>query len=485
MTLRPSLNLLLDQFGWGRVLVVGDVIADEWLSGSCAHIAREAPVPTVAVRYREVVPGGAGNTAVNVAALGGRARLLTTVGTDLVGEAVTHQLERRGVEVSALEVSGRATVAKRRITVGHQVVARFDEGDTHPVGSAQDEELAERLGVLGCDADAVVVADYGLGTLAGPAVRAAVAALPCPVLIDAHDVRTWRDAGPVVVTPNWQETSEILQVDPAVSGARRLELLESRAAHLRSATGSAYIVATLDGDGAALVDASGVRHIPTRRVDDPHSAGAGDTLAAALALGLAVGAGMADAVEVAVAAASVVVQRPGTAACSVQDLRAAPDGALLTPERLVEVCHEHRAAGRTLAVTNGCFDVLHAGHLALLQAAAAEADVLVVALNSDAGVRAIKGPGRPVNGVEDRAALLAAMGFVDHVVAFDGSSPLALLEALRPDVYVKGADHDVPALPEARATAALGGRICVVPLLPDRSTSNVIEACAHAQRSSA
>jgi len=483
MTARPAIDRLLDQFPWGRVLVVGDVVADEWLTGACGKVAREAPVPNVSIRYREVVPGGGGNTAVNVTSLGGRCVVVSALGDDAVGEAVAEQLRRRGVQEESVVVRGRHTIAKRRIVVGPQVVARFDEGDVKGLDPAADAELATKISQYAQQADVVVVADYGLGSLEGPQVQDALAGLSRPVLVDAHDVRRWARVRPEVVTPNWEETAGILRLDPGLTGPLRIEQVQAGADLLREATGSTYVVATLDGDGALLVAPDAVRHVPTRRVDAPHSAGAGDTLTAALALGLAVGADLTDALELAVAAATVVVQRPGTATCSPQDLRSVPGSPLLTAEELIRICHEHRAAGRRIAVTNGCFDVLHAGHVSLLQSAAAEADVLVVALNDDAGVRAIKGPGRPVNGVADRAAVLAAMGFVDHLTAYDGAAPLSLIDGIRPDVYVKGADHDVLALPEARATTALGGRVSVVPLLPDRSTSGVIEACARARSS--
>ncbi len=483
MTARPAIDRLLDQFPWGRVLVVGDVVADEWLTGACGKVAREAPVPNVSIRYREVVPGGGGNTAVNVTSLGGRCVLMSALGDDAVGEAVAEQLRRRGVQEESVVVCGRHTIAKRRIVVGPQVVARFDEGDVKGLDPEADAELAGKISQYAQQADVVVVADYGLGSLEGPQVQDALAGLSRPVLVDAHDVRRWARVRPEVVTPNWEETAGILRLDPGLTGPLRIEQVRAGADLLREATGSTYVVATLDGDGALLVAPDAVRHVPTRRVDAPHSAGAGDALTAALALGLAVGADLTDALELAVAAATVVVQRPGTATCSPQDLRSVPGSPLLTAEELIRICHEHRAAGRRIAVTNGCFDVLHAGHVSLLQSAAAEADVLVVALNDDAGVRAIKGPGRPVNGVADRAAVLAAMGFVDHLTAYDGAAPLSLIDGIRPDVYVKGADHDVLALPEARATTALGGRVSVVPLLPDRSTSGVIEACARARSS--
>ncbi len=480
MTLRDELISIVQRFAWGRVLVLGDLLLDEWLIGASHSVAREAPVPTVAVTYREAVPGGAGNTAVNAAALGARTRMLSAVGSDDVAKLVATQLDRRGVEALLIPVPGRITMAKRRVVVGRQVVARFDEGETGPVPDSVDSELAGRLEALLDTTDAIVLADYGLGVCAGPALREVVggAASHKPLLVDAHRVRQWQDCQPTVVTPNWSEARELLDLGNELSGPARIERLCDGRERLLEMTGSSNVVVTLDGDGAVLLSHEGAHHVPTRRIDEPHSAGAGDTLSAAMAVSLAVGAPMGDALEIAVCAATVVVQRPGTASCSREDLVAGADGPLLTTEALLQVCREHRAAGRRIALTNGCFDVLHAGHVACLRAAAAQADVVVVALNSDAGVRAIKGAGRPVNRVADRAAVLAALGTVDHVVAFDGHTPLALVEAIRPDVYVKGADHDVLSLPEARAVARLGGRVHPVQLLPDRSTSGVIAACA-------
>ena len=480
---RWQLQRLVPSLAWGRVLVVGDVLLDEWLQGSCARIAREAPVPTVTIGYRDAAPGGGGNTAVNVASLGGQARLICTVGDDVVADELVGHLRRRGVDPSLVRVPGRRTVAKRRVVVDGHVLARFDEGDTGPTPEAIDIEVAERVRALAQSSDAVVVADYGLGTLGGAAVKEALAHVGTriPLVVDAHDVCAWSGVNPGVVTPNWSETADILGLDPRMTGQARIERIWGHRQRLMAATGSRQVIATLDGDGALIVDAEGVRHIPTRRVVDEHSAGAGDTFAAALALSLAVGAPMAQAAHLAVSAATVVVQRPGTATCSAADLVAGPDTALLTTEQLAGLCREHRHAGRTIAFTNGCFDVLHAGHVASLRAAAEQADVVVVARDSDAGVRAVKGPGRPVNRLADRAAVLAALDTVDHVVSFDRPAPVSLIEMIRPDVYVKGEDHDISTLPEAQAVTRFGGRLHRVPLLPDRSTSSVIAACAAAQ----
>lgn len=479
----PEVTRLVGQFPRARVLVVGDVVLDEWIEGTCSTVSREAPVPAVDVGRRENLPGAAANTAVNVASLGGQVRLLSVVGDDEPGRRLLHELHRAGVDASACVVApARATRTKSRLVAGRQVVARFDEGQTWPVDAGTDGLLAERLDELATDVDIVVIADYAGGATTGRALHAAAAgvARARPLLVDAHDLAGWRHVHPSVVTPNWVEVGRVLggwAGDSAPTG--RVEAVLAAGQRLLGRTGAESAVVTLDADGAVVLSRSAPpRHVPTRPVPDPHTAGAGDTLAAALALGLAVGADLARAAEVAVAAGTIVVQRPRTASCTAGDLTDRGVVALMTEQQLLARCAEHRRAGRRIAFTNGCFDVLHAGHLACLEAAAQHGDVVVVGLNDDEGVRTVKGDGRPLNRLADRAAILAALGPVDHIVAFGESAPLSLIEALRPDVYVKGADHDVRSLAEAQLVRQLGGSVVVVPLVPDRSTQGLIAACA-------
>jgi rfaE bifunctional protein nucleotidyltransferase chain/domain len=299
-------------------------------------------------------------------------------------------------------------------------------------------------------------------------------------VLDARDVGRWRAERVDVVTPNWPETVRLLDRPDLrdVEGRERVPVVRSLAARLRRAAGARVLVVTLDSDGAVVIDDRGPRHVPVPRVERAHPAGAGDAFASALALGLAAGAGIDTAVDLAVAAAGVVVRRAGTAVCSAADLRARLGSPLVSADEAAALVARARAAGASVAFTNGCFDLLHPGHVQVLRTAAELADVVVVGLNDDEGVRRIKGRGRPVTTLDDRAAVLAALGHVDHVVAFAGDAPLALVRMLRPDVFVKGADHDVEGLPEARLVRTFGGRVHVVPYLPDRSTTGVIAACS-------
>jgi rfaE bifunctional protein kinase chain/domain/rfaE bifunctional protein nucleotidyltransferase chain/domain len=480
----PDAVAAIEAFAGLHAVVLGDLVADEWITGECREVSRDGPVPTVVVRERSLQAGAAGNSAANVAALGAGVGVVGAVGEDAAGSALRDVLASVGAEVrGVLRRSDATTVVKRRLVADQQVMARFDEGGGPSPGDEDDRALARNLLAAASDADVLVVADYGLGTTDGPAVRAAVRAVRArglPVVLDARDVASWAGVGVCAVTPNWTETRPLLDgATGTVPAVDRVRLVTAQSPRLLAATGADVVVATLDVDGAVvLAPGEPPRHVPVPRVENPHPAGAGDAFAAALALARATGAGWEAAVDLACAAAGVVVRRPGTAVCTAADLRAQVGSPLVAPEELVAALTRARAEGRRVAFTNGCFDLLHPGHVRVLQTAARLADVVVVALDSDAGVRRVKGPGRPVNGLADRAAVLAALGPVDHVVAFDDDAPLALLRAVRPDVYVKGADHDVAALPEARLVQLLGGTVHTVPYLPDRSTSGVIAACS-------
>ena len=475
---------LVARFRQVRALVVGDVVLDEWIEGRAEAVAREAPVPTVDVATRRAAAGAAANVAANVAALGGRVRLATVTGEDWAGEALDQLLAGLDVDTSPSTVSAeRRTRRKCRVVADGQVVARFDEGDRGELPPDLDAQLARAVSGLLSECDLLIVSDYGDGVLGGPRTRRVVAdaARRGLVLVDAHELAAWTRVGCQVVTPNWAELCRLMGWRLGETPqADRAERVMAGAGPILQRTGSGAAVVTLDRDGAVLLRADQpARHVAAAPVDDPHSAGAGDTVAACLGLALAAGADLDSAVRLAMAAAGISVSRPGTVACRAEDLipPAEPAGGLTSRPDLVAALRTHRAQGHRIVFTTGCFDILHAGHAALLARAAQLGDVLVVALNDDAGVRRLKGPGRPVNLLADRARLLAGMEWVDHVVAFSTEQPLDLINAVRPDVFVKGTDHDVERLAEARLTRALGGEVVAVPVLPEHSTAGVISAC--------
>jgi D-beta-D-heptose 7-phosphate kinase/D-beta-D-heptose 1-phosphate adenosyltransferase len=474
---------LIDRFAGLSVLVVGEAMLDVYLQGRSQRLCREAPVPIVAVEGRWDAPGGAANTAINARVLGAGVTLLSVVGADDEGRRLRAALEARGVRTEHVLVDpGRRTLTKQRVLAGPHLLVRVDDGSTEPLAVWRQDELAARLGRLVARHHAVVVSDYGYGICAGrlmAALAAAQARTPRVVVADSKTLPAYRGVGVTAVKPNGDEALALVGAGPVPAGPLRLELVAREGERLLDLTGARIAAVTLDADGALFFERG---RPPYRTYAEPadhgRAVGAGDTFGAALALALAAGGDVPAAAEVASAAAAVVVGKQGTAVCSAAELRArlalgdkfCPDTATLLA-RLAA----HREHGRRIVFTNGCFDILHRGHVTCLNAAKALGDVLVVALNTDAGVRRRKGPERPINPLEDRVQVLAALSSVDHIVAFDDDTPAALLQQVRPDVLVKGGDYTRDRLPEAAVVEALGGQVVILPWVEDRSTSGVIE----------
>lgn len=471
-----------------RVTVLGDAILDGWLSGRSNRLCPEAPVPVVEVIETSHVPGGAANTAVNLAALGAQVQFVSTVGADDAGATLTTGLDANGVDTKYVVVApGRATITKRRIVVGDQLMLRVDEGSGGPLDGVAADRLADaaRAAIVGCDA--LVVCDYGTGMLGGEIVALLQQLRDgVPLLtVDAHQLANWRGLRPDIVTPNAAEAAAVLGM--TLDAQDRIGALEGGRAALHDATGATVIAVTFDRDGSVLfADGEPAHRTWARPASDNHCAGAGDTFTSALTVAVGAGLPLTTAVELAQAAADVATGRPGTAACASAELAqrvGAHHGSAVDAARLARLVAEHRAAGRRIAFTNGCFDVLHRGHVAYLNQARLLGDVLVVAVNGDASVRRLKGDSRPVNTAADRAAMLAALSCVDHVVVFDEDTPVELLRSLRPDVYVKGGDYTPQMLPEAPVVESYGGCVRIVDYVSDHSTTSVIErirgAAAH------
>ncbi len=463
------------------IAVLGDAILDGWLTGSSHRLCPEAPVPVVQVDFTEHTAGGAANTALNLAALGATVRLVSVVGADLAGETLLGILRGHGVDTGSVVVDPeRTTIAKRRVVVADQIMLRVDEGHRCPLGTTVRERLVDAALAAVADADAVLVCDYDTGVL-DPVLAQRLAEVrdTFPLLVvDAHDIGRWRELRPDVVTPNAAEAAAVLGVS-LFGGGDRLAQLEPRRAALHTATGATTVALTLDREGAVVYSTGQPAHRTwARPAPDNHAAGAGDSFAAALTLGLAGGLPVSVAAELAQCAADVVTARPGTVTCGTADLIGrlqAHHGSTVSAERLLHLVAEHRRAGRRIVFTNGCFDVLHRGHVAYLNEARRLGDVLVVAVNSDDSVRRLKGPQRPVNPAADRAAVLAALSCVDHVAVFGEDTPIHLLERVRPEVYVKGGDYTPQMLPEADTVLGYGGSVRILDYVDGQSTTAIIE----------
>ncbi|MBF6599134.1 MAG: D-glycero-beta-D-manno-heptose 1-phosphate adenylyltransferase [Dehalococcoidia bacterium] len=473
----------LDRLRGVRALVIGEAILDCYLTGSAGRICREAPVPIVDVAARTDAAGGAANTALNLAALGAGVALVSVVGDDPEGRLVRGALAAAGVETEhVIRGSARRTLAKHRVIAGSQLLVRFDQGTTSALEADTERALVGRVRSAAADADVIVVSDYGYGILT-PAVIHELAALRQlrrrVLVVDAHDLPSYRALRPTAVKPNYDEAVRLLGVRRLDGADARAEQMASQGERLLELTGAGCAAITLDADGAVLCerDAPPYRTYarPTRH---SRAAGAGDTFVATLAGALAVGASSTTAAELASAAAAVVVGKDGTSTCMASELRAyltADDKAVSDLGAFARRVAFHREQGRRIVFTNGCFDILHRGHITYLNRAKALGDLLIVGINSDASVARLKGASRPINALDDRVQVLAALSCVDHIVPFDGDTPEQLIRALRPHVFVKGGDYTRETLPEAPLVEALGGVVQLLPYLEERSTSHIIE----------
>jgi D-beta-D-heptose 7-phosphate kinase/D-beta-D-heptose 1-phosphate adenosyltransferase len=471
----PLLAALARGFRGRRCLVVGDVMLDVFERGRAANLAPDAPAPVVTDVHASSSPGGAANVAANLAALGAETTLLSVAGDDAPGAELVEGLASIGVRTeNVIRLPDRATVVKKRLVADGAILARVDSGDTTPFKRDAREDFAKRAATLAKDAAVVVLSDYCGGILTQEVADALCTVRhECVVLDSKNPLRLrWRNLA--AATPNHLEAQGALglpvEVDPS-----RLDI-DMIGEALRSKIGARTVAVTLAEAGVAIADDTGVARLEGHRVANPDVNGAGDTFLAAFALALGGGASPHAAARLGVEAATLTVARPGTVSVGLRELmqRLPVDGDKETGRELEEDLAQVRHSGGKIVFTNGCFDLLHRGHLFLLQEARKLGDLLVVGVNSDASTRRTKGPGHPVIPEEDRIELLEALPCVDHVVVFDEDTPEALIRRIKPDLHVKGGDHADDHLVEEPVVTELGGEIIVLPLLPGRSTSNTI-----------
>jgi rfaE bifunctional protein nucleotidyltransferase chain/domain/rfaE bifunctional protein kinase chain/domain len=464
--------------GGRRVVVVGDALLDRDVEGRAERLSPDAPVPVLDEHTRHSRPGGAALVAALVAGDGDPVTLVAPIGRDRAGEELLDLLAASGVDVEPLSHPG-ATPEKIRLLADGRPLLRLDRGGQ----PGPEADLPERARTALEGASVVIVADYGRGTAAAAAVRTALASRQRPTLWDPHVRGPAPIPGATLVTPNAGELRATLgqqgggATGPVGAGTWGLAAVTAATATVRRAWRVDAVATTLGRDGAVLVDGEGPPLVvPAEPATGGDPCGAGDRFVASVASALGHGALVSEAVTEAVGAASRFVGAGGARALRPASLPGPTVAAAVDPAVDAEdLARSVRAAGGTVVVAGGCFDLLHAGHLALLESARRLGDCLIVALNSDASVRRLKGAGRPVVPAPDRAALLGALRCVDAVAVFEEDSPVALLDRLRPHVFAKGADYSAQALPEGRVVAAWGGQAVVLPYRSGRSTTRLLE----------
>jgi D-beta-D-heptose 7-phosphate kinase/D-beta-D-heptose 1-phosphate adenosyltransferase len=480
MSPEASMSALLalpDRFADLNIWVIGDLMIDEYVTGTVERISPEAPVPVVRAQGSETRLGGAANVARQIAILGAHVSVAGVCGEDAAGQQLRELCTSAGIDTRAvLELPGRNTTRKLRVMSHSQQLLRLDWEDISPCAAEVGSRLLAQLRA-GTAPDAIILSDYAKGVLT-PETMAAVLRErgSIPLVVDPKHRDFARYRGATTVTPNLHELE--------AAAGRSLDVedtagISAAARALIASAGLESMVVTLGSRGMLVVPADGVEvAVPANRHEVYDVTGAGDTAIAVLALALAAHAPLAQAAQLANAAAGVSVSQVGAVAVSAASIRdalaARPDGKQLSRHELAARAATWRTDGKRIVFSNGCFDLLHAGHLALLSHAAQLGDVLVLAINSDASVRRLKGPERPLVPQAERAALLAALTFVDAVTIFEEDTPLAVLEAVKPHVLVKGGDYQASEVVGRELVEAAGGRVVIVPLTPDKSTSSLV-----------
>jgi D-beta-D-heptose 7-phosphate kinase/D-beta-D-heptose 1-phosphate adenosyltransferase len=471
-------------FEASTVLCVGDVMLDRYVHGDIARISPEAPVPVIRLNQTRELLGGAGNAAHNIATLGGRAILVSLLADDGPGEAMRRILrDIPNIVPAFVPTTLRPTICKTRFIAAGQQVVRADEESQLPLQPTEEEALLAAILTQMGDAQALILSDYGKAVLSRRLIAEAISAARAreiPVFVDpkSHDFSMYRRA--TCLTPNLKELALASKMPVADEAA---VVLAARKVMIDAAADA--ILVTRSEHGMTLVESDGsFRSLPARAREIFDVSGAGDTVIATLALAHASGMPLTEAMRIANAAAGVVVSKFGTATATVAEVmheiedQEAGEGddvaSLVSLIRATELVSRWKKRGLKVGFANGCFDILHPGHVSLLKAARGECNRLVVALNTDASVRQLKGPTRPINDLNTRAQMIAALRYVDCVVAFDAETPIDLIRQLLPDVLIKGSDYTVDKVVGADVVQAAGGRVFLADLVPGKSTTEII-----------
>ncbi len=474
---------LVERLSNARVLCVGDIMLDRFVYGSVERISPEAPIPVLQVGQETNMLGGVGNVVRNIAALGAGPELCTIAGEDTAGNDIVRMIGEDGISGAGLiRTKTRPTGIKTRYLAGSQQLMRADREDVSPIDAVCARKIlaAAKKAMKRCGA--VVLSDYGKGVLSPDLISGiieAAQAADIPLIVDPKGQDYSRYRGATIITPNRAEL--------ALASGRRLEtendIVDAARAMVKKLRLRAILV-TRSQDGMTLVEKNGtVSHLPAEAREVFDVSGAGDTVAAGMAAALAVGADLHDSAALANTAAGIVVGKVGTAAAYADDVIAAlhhqdisdAEAKILSLDQALERIAQWRRAKRKVGFTNGCFDLLHPGHISLLSQARSSCGRLIVGLNSDASVKRLKGDSRPVQNEAARATVLASLSMVDAVVLFSDDTPIELIKAMKPDVLVKGADYSVDQVVGADVVKKYGGKIKLAKLEQGHSTTRTIE----------
>lgn len=464
----------IPDYSQARVLVIGDVMLDSYYSGSATRISPEAPVPVVRVQNKESRPGGAANVALNIASLGGKCTLIGYVGCDSEGSELSSKLIKQNVNCKFVEVSNFPTITKLRVLSRHQQLIRLDFEQNF--NDVEPTQLISMMSDCIDDCDVVILSDYGKGVLKhAPTIIKIAKEHGKKILVDPKGTDFERYTGATAITPNMSEFEAV------VGTVINEDDLKVKAYKLLEKYGVENLLVTRSEKGMSLFSPQNDElHLPTNAREVYDVTGAGDTVIAVLAATLSTGANLKDSCRFANIAAGIVVGKLGTSTVSMEELaremgcKTSEKGGIVSEDELVNLISQAHLRGEKVVMTNGCFDILHAGHCQYLNQARELGDRLIVAVNTDESVQILKGPTRPINSVDNRMAVLSSLGSVDWVVSFSEETPQRLIAKLLPDILVKGGDYKVEDIAGAKEVIANGGEVKILSFKPGCSTTNVI-----------
>lgn len=469
------------------VLVIGDIMLDQFVYGDVDRISPESPVPVLKIKRETLMLGGAGNVVSNLRGLGVKPHIIAIVGEDDSGDRIRALLsEHNASDEMLLTHTDKPTTIKTRYLAGHQQLLRTDREDIVALDAAQEAQILDNVKTLIPNIGAIILSDYGKGLLTDKVIAAIINMAKgsnVPVLVDPKGTDYSRYSGATGVTPNKKELSEAAN-GMAVGTDEEVEITTN---YLIEKSGIETVFATRSADGLTVAQRQKQAvHIPTKKIDVYDVSGAGDTVIAVIASTLAAGANVVQAGHIANIAGSIVVAKVGTAPVRQDELllalsdEKAGNHNICNWNEAKDKMEQWQARGLKVGFTNGCFDILHYGHVSYLDDARTRCDRLVIGLNSDASVSRLKGPERPVNDEQARAHVIAALQSADMVVMFgdnpeDDDKPVNLVGYLKPDIYIKGGDYTIDQLPEAQVVQSYGGTVDIMPLYEGHSTTGTIK----------
>jgi D-beta-D-heptose 7-phosphate kinase/D-beta-D-heptose 1-phosphate adenosyltransferase len=475
---------IISAFNKKQILVIGDLIVDVYLNGISTRLSPEAPVPVVDIDHQKMYLGGAANTVCNFRSLGANVTFCTAIGDDAQGQEALKLLEDLGLDTgNILRIPGRETLVKTRIVSSGQVISRFDKGTQAVLAPETTVKLVHSISNNYSKFDAIVISDYDKGIVTLPVVEALDGLQHRHkkfLAIDSKRLSFFGSLTPAFVKPNYEEAIKLLHLK--VQANERIDQLSKEGNSLYNKTRAELTGVTLDHDGALFFKRDQpFHHVQAPAAASPHVAGAGDTFMAGFVLAYITCLQLEPSAEIATAAAAIAIRKESTSSCSAHELKNyfhQETKCVASLSDMHHLCEHYRQQGKRIVFTNGCFDILHSGHVTYLHCAKELGDVLIVGINTDKSIQRIKGPTRPINTLSDRIEVLSALSVIDHIIPFGNEAddtPIELIETIRPDVFVKGGDYTREKLPEAKAVETGGGKIVFIPLVPDHSTTSIIQ----------